>query len=134
MDTAANPPMASGTNPGNRSGKPALSALRGAKLIELPQPQVSLLNLLARFRRGLEKLRRDIRNRLRRPPKRLFVSQTAALGERRSVSVVQFERQRFLIGCGPSSVALLARLPDADSGEAAASVNSAEQRTPGGSE
>jgi hypothetical protein len=134
MNITANPPMAPGTNSGNRSGTLAHGARSGAKLIELPRPQVSLAKLLAALRRRFEKLRREIGNRLCRQPKRLFVSQTAALGERRSVAVIQFERQRFLIGCGPSSVALLAHLPDADTGEATASVPSAEQRTPGGPE
>lgn len=42
----------------------------------------------------------------------LAVRETAALGDRRFVSVVQFERQRFLIGSSPSSITLLSRLPD----------------------
>lgn len=45
-------------------------------------------------------------------PKALFVRETAALGERRFVAVIQFERQRFLIGGSPASVTLLASLPD----------------------
>jgi flagellar biogenesis protein FliO len=44
--------------------------------------------------------------------KALAVRETASLGERRFVAVVQFERQRFLIGGSPSSVSLLAQLPD----------------------
>jgi flagellar biogenesis protein FliO len=48
----------------------------------------------------------------RRKPKSLVLLESSALGDRRFVSVVQFERQRFLIGSSPSSVALLARLPD----------------------
>jgi flagellar biogenesis protein FliO len=44
--------------------------------------------------------------------KALFVRETAALGERCFVAVVQFERQRFLIGGSPASVTLLAQLPD----------------------
>ncbi len=44
--------------------------------------------------------------------KTLAVRETAALGDRRFVSVIQFERQRFLIGSSPSSVTLLAQLPD----------------------
>jgi|ERR1700722_8427397 flagellar biosynthesis protein FliO len=43
----------------------------------------------------------------------LVVRESAALGDRRFVSVIQFECQRFLIGCSPSSVTLLAQLPDA---------------------
>ncbi|MGA7560235.1 MAG: flagellar biosynthetic protein FliO [Terriglobales bacterium] len=52
------------------------------------------------------------RIRVRRPRKQLSVSETAALGDRRFVSVIQFERRRFLIGSSPSSVTLLSRLPD----------------------
>jgi|SRR5271157_900474 len=44
--------------------------------------------------------------------KQLSVRETAALGDRRFVSVIQFERRRFLIGSSPSSVTLLSRLPD----------------------
>lgn len=45
-------------------------------------------------------------------PKALCVRETAALGERRFVAVIQFERQRFLVGGSPASVTLLAQLPD----------------------
>src|SRR6202521_6438640 len=44
--------------------------------------------------------------------KTLSVCETAALGYRRFISVIQFERQRFLIGSSPSSVTLLSQLPD----------------------
>jgi flagellar biogenesis protein FliO len=44
--------------------------------------------------------------------KALSVRETASLGERRFVAVIQFEQQRFLIGGSPSSVNLLAQLPD----------------------
>jgi flagellar biogenesis protein FliO len=50
--------------------------------------------------------------RARGKRKTLAVRETAALGDRRLVSVIQFERQRFLIGSSPSSVTLLAQLPD----------------------
>jgi flagellar biogenesis protein FliO len=46
-------------------------------------------------------------------PKVLFVRESAALGDRRFISVIQFERSRFLIGSSPASVTLLAQLPDA---------------------
>ena len=42
----------------------------------------------------------------------LLVKETAGLGERRFVAVLQFERQRFLIGGSPGSVTLLAHLPE----------------------
>jgi len=44
--------------------------------------------------------------------KTLAIRETAALGDRRFVSVIQFERQRFLIGSSPAAVTLLAQLPD----------------------
>jgi flagellar biogenesis protein FliO len=47
-----------------------------------------------------------------RKRKTLSVCETAALGDRRFVSVIQFERQRFLIGSSPSSITLLSQLPD----------------------
>jgi len=53
---------------------------------------------------------------IKRKRKTLFVRETAALGDRRFVSVVQFERQRFLIGSSPSAVTLLAQLPDESAG------------------
>jgi flagellar biogenesis protein FliO len=49
---------------------------------------------------------------IKRQRKSLSVRETAALGDRRSVSVIQFEHQRFLIGSSPNSVTLLSRLPD----------------------
>lgn len=50
--------------------------------------------------------------RLRGEHKKLSIRETASLGERRFVAVIQFERQRFLIGASPSSVTLLTQLPD----------------------
>lgn len=50
--------------------------------------------------------------RARSKRKTLAVRETAALGDRRFVCVIQFERQRFLVGSSPSSVTLLAQLPD----------------------
>jgi hypothetical protein len=44
--------------------------------------------------------------------KTLAVRETASLGDRRFVSVIQFEQQRFLIGSSPAAVTLLAQLPD----------------------
>jgi len=54
-----------------------------------------------------------VAGRVRREPNSLLISKTASLGDRRFVAVVQFERRRFLIGSSPSSVTLLAQLPDA---------------------
>jgi flagellar biogenesis protein FliO len=46
----------------------------------------------------------------------LAVRETAAIGDRRFVSVIQFEGQRFLIGSSPSSITLLAELSDESAG------------------
>lgn len=45
-------------------------------------------------------------------PRALSIRETASLGERRLVAVVHVGSQRFLIGASPSSVTLLAQLPD----------------------
>jgi hypothetical protein len=54
----------------------------------------------------------------KRPPRRLRLSETLALGERRFVAVVEFDRSRFLVGGTANSLVLLARL-ESDSGEGA---------------
>lgn len=48
--------------------------------------------------------------RTERKPRRMRVCESLSLGEKRFVAVVQFETQQFLIGGGPASVNLLARL------------------------
>lgn len=53
-----------------------------------------------------------VRSRAGSKGKTLSVCETAALGDRRFVSVIRFERQRFLIGCSAASITLLAQLPD----------------------
>ena len=45
----------------------------------------------------------------------LVVKETAGLGDRRFVAVLQFEHQRFLIGGSAGSVTLLAHLPEDES-------------------
>jgi len=44
--------------------------------------------------------------------KALAVRETVALGDRRFVSVIEFERQRFLIASSPSAITLLSILGD----------------------
>jgi flagellar biogenesis protein FliO len=63
--------------------------------------------------------------------KRLAVRETAALGDRRFVSVIQFERQRFLIGSSPSSVTLLSPLPDEPASAEEAEVESRNKKESG---
>jgi flagellar biogenesis protein FliO len=51
--------------------------------------------------------------RVRRAPRRLRVCESLSLGEKRMVAVIQYEEQKFLVGGGTGSVALLARLDSA---------------------
>lgn len=46
----------------------------------------------------------------RRPARRLRLSETLSLGEKRFLAVVQFQRQEFLVGGSGNSIALLAKL------------------------
>ena len=51
----------------------------------------------------------------RRTPRRLRLCESLPLGERRFVAVVEFDRERFLLGGTTSSLVLLSRLEKADS-------------------
>ena len=57
-----------------------------------------------------------------RPPRRLRLSETLSLGDKRFLAVVQFQHQEFLVGATGNSIALLARLdtpgvtPDSQTG------------------
>jgi flagellar biogenesis protein FliO len=75
-----------------------------------PQPNSPRFLALAADR--LRLVWRSAVRRVGNQRKSLAVRETAALGDRRFVSVIQFERRRFLIGSSPSSVTLLAHLPD----------------------
>jgi len=57
--------------------------------------------LATRVLRGLER---------RRSTRRLRLSETLSLGEKRFLAVVQFQQQEFLVGGTGNSIALLARL------------------------
>lgn len=52
----------------------------------------------------------------RRAPRRLRLCESLALGERRFVAVIEFERRRFLLGGTASSLVLLAQLGPATEG------------------
>jgi len=55
-----------------------------------------------------ERLRKVFRMlTIRRRERSLRLCETVALGDKRFVAVVQFERQRFLLGVTPQSVSLL---------------------------
>jgi len=75
----------------------------------VPAYSASFFRLAARC---LKAFWRSLVSRAGSKRKTLAVRETAALGDRRFVCVIQHERRRFLIGAGPSSVTLLAQLPD----------------------
>jgi flagellar biogenesis protein FliO len=74
-----------------------------------PLASTALARISAQISAGINTIWRSQKKR-----KALSVRETASLGDRRFVAVIQFERQRFLIGGSPSSVNLLAQLPDAE--------------------
>jgi flagellar biogenesis protein FliO len=47
---------------------------------------------------------------IRKTPRQLRLCESLSLGEKRLVAVIQYGGQRFLVGGGPQSVNLLARL------------------------
>lgn len=54
-----------------------------------------------------------------RPPRQLRLCETLALGDRRFLVVVEFGRQKLLIGSTSNALALLAELQDASAASAA---------------
>jgi flagellar biogenesis protein FliO len=71
-------------------------------------------NPLARILHWLATLGRSWRSH---PARQLRLRETLALGERRFIAVVEFERQKFLIAGTSSSVAMLTALPSAGSAQ-----------------
>jgi len=71
-------------------------------------------NYLAKTLHWLSALARSWRSH---PSRQLRLRETLALGERRFIAVVEFERQKFLIAGTGSSVAMLTALPSAGSAE-----------------
>ena len=91
---------------------PAESAESGIRILLRPRWRgfsALAARLIGFFSRAIWK---PLIGRVRSQRKKLTVCDTTALGDRRFVSVIQVERQRFLIGYSPSTVTLLARLPD----------------------
>jgi len=76
----------------------------------------------------LKALWRSARSRAASKRKTLSVRETVALGDRRFISVVQFGRQRFLVGSSPAAITLLAQLPDDAANEAAGGIEAGEGR------
>jgi len=91
---------------------PAESAESGIRI--LLRPRWRGFSTLAAGQIGffLRAIWKPLIGRVRSQRKKLMVCDTTSLGDRRFVSVIQVERQRFLIGYSPSTVTLLAQLPD----------------------
>jgi len=66
----------------------------------------------------------------RRAPKCLRLCESLPLGDRRFLAVVEFEKQRFLVGGTASSLVLLSRL--GDSGDLAADETGSDKPQPAG--
>lgn len=64
--------------------------------------------VMSRFLQGLRKVMHRIR--IQRRERSLRVNETLALGEKRSLLVVEFESRRYLIGATAQSISLLERL------------------------
>ena len=92
------------------TGAPANSPLVGALARTFTRTSILAAARLKVFWRSV--IWTTLIRRAGRKRKTLSVCETAALGDRRFVSVIQFERQRFLIGSSPSSITLLSQLPD----------------------
>jgi hypothetical protein len=74
----------------------------------------------------LQKLLSQLRSRcVQRPIKKLRVSESVSLGEKRFVAILQVENRKYLIGGGAANVALLTQLEDAASGTPQKSTHSA---------
>lgn len=87
------------------------------ELAEMELAKMGISVVTPALRGGLVRWLQECQGRLwelwrtKHKPRSLSIRETAGLGERRFVAVVQFERQRFLIGGSPGSVTLLAELP-----------------------
>jgi len=93
-----------------RAGTPSNSPLAGASGPTFTRTSKLVAARLKLFWRSV--IWRSLVCRAGSKRKMLSVRETAAIGDRRFVSVIQFERQRFLIGSSPSSVTLLSQLQD----------------------
>lgn len=88
------------------------SLLAPAGELSAPARPLSAERLLAELWKAIRMARQRILGSTRRPDRRLRLAETLALGERRFVAVVEFERSRFLVGGTSASLVLLARLED----------------------
>jgi hypothetical protein len=93
-----------------RTGTPSNSPLVGVLAQTFTRASILAAGRLKVFWRSV--IWRSLVCRAGSKRKTLSVRETAALGDCRFVSVIQFERQRFLIGSSPSSITLLSQLPD----------------------
>lgn len=67
-------------------------------------------SMLTHWKKVTQSLREKTSHWRKRLPQRLRLGETLSLGERRFVAVVEFERQKFLVGGNGNAVSLLANL------------------------
>jgi hypothetical protein len=91
---------------------PTKSAESGIRLLLRPRWRDFSALAAGQIKFFLRAVWKPLIGRARSQRKKLTVCDTTALGDRRFVSILQVERQRFLIGYSPSTVTLLAQLPD----------------------
>jgi flagellar biogenesis protein FliO len=104
------------------AGTPDATNSAGATLPALPEVGVSVLRVagalalvFALFFGGIWLFRNWQRLALRRgPAPRLNVLESRALGNRQSLLVVGYERQRMLLAASPAGVSLVAHLPESE--------------------
>jgi flagellar biogenesis protein FliO len=108
-----------------RAGAPSTSALARVFAHTFTRTSALAAARLKIFRRSV--IWASLVRRAGNKHKTLSVRETAALGDRRFVSVIQFERQRFLIGSSPSSITLLSQLPDESSSDEVTGRGSGEK-------
>jgi hypothetical protein len=93
-----------------------MQAANNAAAITLERPAPPPIRLYFVFEQGLATLRRawkwmHERSKLQRKSRKLRVCESAQLGDKKFVALIQADGQRFLIGGTSTSISLLAALP-----------------------
>lgn len=70
--------------------------------------------MIQKIRKAMQSLQLPSRFWRRKPKRLLRICENVSLGERKSVAVLQFEQERFLVGITGSSMSLLAKLTGDD--------------------
>ncbi len=96
------------------NSKPRRQPEKAQWLTFIRKPQTGILrNVVRIFSRGWKFL--QAKRKIKSSPKRLRLTETISLGERRFVAVVQVDKCRFLIGGSATNVTLLTELEAVES-------------------